>query len=443
MKVIIVGAGEVGRVSAETISKIHDVLVIERDESISRALKGRLNVSTLKGDGTNPKTLAYAIENHKADIIISAINNDASNLFVCIMAKRLKPEIKTVASITDPDYRIETEGIDYIISPELVTAEKMYMLCTLENAIDYERIPGQSVSVAVFSVKPENDVVGKVVMHLNMPYGCTLFAIYRDEMMYTETETMEIHLGDHLFIFGTDDSIEKFNALMGVEYPARNFIILGGSIVGRNVARMLAADKRNVRIIDRNEALCKEIAKTLNGVAISCADFTDPEVQSNEGVFKADATVATSHSDDTNLLMSMTAQRHNSRKVITRYFTKEYEDIFKYTGIETIIGYYKVVSNEVTRCAISDETAIINSREDGDLFFIHNVDAESAVRDRYLGDLTVPDGVRLVAIRRGNNLIYPKLDTKFLQDDSIIVFSSNVHRSELNKLLGGSSVPEV
>ena len=127
MKVIIVGAGEVGRVSAETISKIHDVLVIERDESISRALKGRLNVSTLKGDGTNPKTLAYAIENHKADIIISAINSDASNLFVCIMAKRLKPEIKTVASITDPDYRIETEGIDYIISPELVTAEKMFL----------------------------------------------------------------------------------------------------------------------------------------------------------------------------------------------------------------------------------------------------------------------------------------------------------------------------
>ena len=79
----------------------------------------------------------------------------------------------------------------------------------------------------------------------------------------------------------------------------------------------------------------------------------------------------------------------------------------------------------------------------GDLFFIHNVDAESAVRDRYLGDLTVPDGVRLVAIRRGNNLIYPKLDTKILQDDSIIVFSSNVRRSELNKLLGSSSVPEV
>ena len=61
MKVIIVGAGEVGRVSAETIANIHDVLVIERDETVLNILKSRLNVSTLKADGTNPKTIQYAI----------------------------------------------------------------------------------------------------------------------------------------------------------------------------------------------------------------------------------------------------------------------------------------------------------------------------------------------------------------------------------------------
>ena len=71
MKVIIVGAGEVGRVSAETISNVHDVLVIERDETVLNVLKSRLNVSTLKADGTNPKTIQYAIENHDADMIIA------------------------------------------------------------------------------------------------------------------------------------------------------------------------------------------------------------------------------------------------------------------------------------------------------------------------------------------------------------------------------------
>ncbi len=448
MKVIIIGAGEVGRVSAETISKIHDVLVIERDEGVSNALKSRLNVSTLKGDGTNPKTLAYAIENHRADMIISTLNNDASNLFVCMIAKRVKPGIRTVASITDPDYRIETsadgfDGVDTIISPELITAEKMYKLCIMENAIDYESIPDLGVSVATFSVGPEHEIVGKVTMHLSIPEGCTVFAIYRDETLFTETDTMEIHTGDHIFVFGTDSAISQFNALMGVEYPARNFVILGGSIVGRNLARMLAADKKTVKIVDRDEALCREMSKSLTGVSIACADFTDPDVQVNENIFRADATLTTSHADDTNLLMSMTAQRHNARKVITRYFTKEYEDIFRYTGIETIIGYYRIVSNEITKCTISDEMALMRAREEGEVFFIHNVNEKSSLRDRYIGDLKVPDGVRLVAVKRGDSMVYPRLDTKLVDGDQVIVFTAQVKRSDLGRLLGRSSVPEV
>ena len=139
MKVIIVGAGEVGRVSAETISNIHDVLVIERDELVLSVLKSRLNVSTLKADGTNPKTLKYAIENHEADMIIATLGSDSENLFLCLMAKRVKPSIITVSSVNNPDYMIDTssqgvEGVDTIISPELITAQKMYKLCVLEKS---------------------------------------------------------------------------------------------------------------------------------------------------------------------------------------------------------------------------------------------------------------------------------------------------------------------
>ena len=79
MKVIIVGAGEVGRASAETISNIHDVLVVEKDENVLNVLKSRLNVSTLKADGTNPKTIKYAIENHEADMIIATLGTDSAN----------------------------------------------------------------------------------------------------------------------------------------------------------------------------------------------------------------------------------------------------------------------------------------------------------------------------------------------------------------------------
>ncbi len=448
MKVIIVGAGEIGRVSAETISRIHDVLVIEKDEGVSNVLKSRLNVSTLKGDGTNPKTLAYAIENHQADMILSTLNSDSNNLFVCLLAKRIKPDIRTVASITNPDFRIKTSsegvpGVDTIISPELVSAEKMYRLCILENAIDYESVQGLGVSVATFSVKMEHEIVGKVMMHLDIPDGCTVFAIYRDNILHTDTDTLELHAGDHICVFGTDTALEEFNRLMGVEYPAKKFVILGGTIVGRNVARMLAADKKIVKIVDKDEAVCRDMAKNLTGVAISCADFTDPEVQINENIFTCDALMTTSHADDTNLLMSMTAQRHNAQKVITRYFTKEYEDIFEYTGIETIMGYYRIVSNEITKCIISDETALMKPRRQDSMFFICDVDSSSPLKDVYLGDLNIPDGISFIALKRKESLIYPRLDTKISEGDSIIIFTSIYCIQDLSRIIGKSSVPEV
>ena len=448
MKVIIVGAGEVGRVSAETISNIHDVLVVEKDETVLNILKSRLNVSTLKADGTNPKTIKYAIENHDADMIIATLGIDSANLFVCLMAKRFKPDIITVSSVNDPDFKIRTSsegapGVDTIISPELITAEKMYKLCVLENAVDYENMSQMGVAVAMFAVEPQHEVVGKVVMHLHIPPGCTVFAIYRDDAVHTEVETMEIHPGDKICVFGTEKAISDFNLLMGVEYPARNFAILGGSIVGRNLGRMLAADKLNVKIIDKDESKCRDMARTLTGVAIACADFIDPDVQNNENIFHTDALISTSHADDTNLLMCMNAMRHNSRKIITRYFTQEYEDIFQYTGIDTIIGYYRIITNEITKSTISDEMAMMTARNPNEFYFVHVVDKQSKLMDRYYGDLNIPDGVRIVAVKRGTDIIYPRLDSRFLDGDSVIVFTSYSHRKDLIRVFGKSSVPEV
>ncbi len=448
MKVIIVGAGEIGSVSAETVSKIHDVLVIDRDENVSNALKNRLNISTLKGDGTNPKVLEYAISAHSADMIISTLRDDSANLFVCMMAKRIKPAIRTVSSITDPDYRIATTsegapGVDTIISPELLAAEKMFRLCVLENAIDYESVPDYGISVAMFGVDAGHDIVGKICMMLSLPEGCAIFALYRDGALYTYPEAMEIHAGDHLYVFGTEASLKQFNDLMGVAVQARSFVVLGGSIVGRNVTKMLVADKRNVKVIDHDEYVCRDMARSIPGASVICSDFIDPGVQAGEDVFWTDAIVATSHNDQTNLLMCMTAQKHGTRKVIARYFTKEYEDVFDYTGIETIIGYYSIVSNEISRCINGKSPMIMKSRSKNELFFSCRIGGESPLAGRFLGDVHLPDGSRIIAVRRGDGFVKLSLRTRLEQGDQAIVFSSFDCLYELPRLLGKGSMPEV
>mgnify|MGYP002624238159 CR=1 FL=1 len=449
MKVIIIGAGGVGYVAAETISDMHDVLVIENDADIADTVKNRLNVSVLHEDGTNPKTIKYAIDTHDADVIISTLGRDDSNLFVCLMAKRFKPEIITVASITNPDYVIDTTddgvpGVDVIISPELITAEKMYKLCVLENAVEYEVIPHFNVSMAIFQVSSESPLISKVVMNTFSMKDATVFAIYRNEELYFQVDTMEIHSGDRICIMGTDEALAKYNTDLGVEEVARDFVILGGTIVGRHLANLLSKDekKRYVRIIERNQDRCRELSRLLTGVVIINGDFTEPELQTSENIFRSDCLVSVTNQDDTNLLMCMSGQKYNTSKIVSRYLKKEYMDIFIFTGLDTIIGFDRIVSNEIAKCVMSEAKVILRMRNHDEQFFIHDVSPASKLFNTYYGDLILPNGLRILAIHRGDDTIYPSMDTQFQDGDRVIVFTNFTKDKDLAKVFGRTIVSE-
>ena len=449
MKVIIVGAGGVGYVAAATISDTHDVLVIENDADVADLVKNRLNVSVLHEDGTNPKSLKFAIDSHRPDVIISTLKRDDANLFICMIAKRIKPEIVTVASITNPDYVIDTSkdgiiGVDVIISPELITAEKMYKLCVLENAVDYEIMPTSGTSMAVFEVPSNSNMVGEVVLNTFSNTDSTVFAIYRNDELYFQVDTMEIHAGDKICLMGTEESIYKYNEDLGVEITARDIVILGGTIVGRHLANLLSADdkKRYVRLIEKKQDLCKELSKMLSGVVVINGDFTEPEIQSSENIFRSDCLVSVTNQDDTNLLMCMSAQKYNTSKIVSRYLKKEYMDIFMFTGLDTIVGFDRIISNEIAKCVMSDAKVILRMRNPDEQFFIHDVNDRSKLLDKYYGDLIMPNGLRVLAIQRKDSIVYPLMDTKFENGDRVMVFTNFTKDKDLAKVFGRNFVTE-
>ncbi|MBO6084368.1 MAG: NAD-binding protein, partial [Candidatus Methanomethylophilaceae archaeon] len=127
MNIIIVGAGKVGATVAEVLSNKNDVMVIEEDTAVAEKIKSLYNVAIFNESGTNPKVLEEAIVRHQAEIIISTVPGDADNLFICMMAKRIKPEIKTISRIRDPDYMVNDSYsiVDQIFSPELLSANTL------------------------------------------------------------------------------------------------------------------------------------------------------------------------------------------------------------------------------------------------------------------------------------------------------------------------------
>ncbi|MCL1979188.1 MAG: NAD-binding protein [Methanomassiliicoccaceae archaeon] len=443
MKVIVIGAGIVGFTSAEALSRVHEVLIVEKDLEKAENAKALLNASVLHEDGSNPKVIEAAINRIDADVIVSAIPDDGSNLFICFMAKRIKPSIRTVACLRNPDFTIKTskegvEGVDLLISPELLTAEKIEMLAILENAITYDHISSMNIDLATFRIDDGHNLVGKVVLDIELPPECNIIAINRGNDVILRNETSEIRAGDRIRVLGSPESIIAFNRLIGVEKEAKEFVILGASVVGVETAKRLARSnkKRMIKIIEMDETMSRNAAREIDDVAVVNGNFLDISLLKSESVQRADVIIAVSSKDERNLLACIAGLRFGTRKIISRYSNKEYEKIFRYTGVESIIGYHNVIYNEITKHLIFDEDAIVAIEGDQEFFFSVTVEKRSDLLKGRLGDINLPEGVRIAAVKREETMIYPRMDTVFMEGDKLLLFTHMVDPVKFSKLFG-------
>ena len=443
MNIIIIGAGNVGFTSAETLSTVHNVMIIEKDSVKADAIKSMLNVSVLHEDGTNPRVLEIAIKKHEADLVVSTLAEDGLNLFVCITCKGFRPSLRTVATIKNPDYVIKTTGegvpgVDMIISPEIISSNKIFKLATLENAIDYEVITSLDLAIATFKVTDDQKIIGQITLNLDIPVECNIVCIYRNDDIILDVETAEIRSGDRITVIGNENSIEAFNDMIGVKEEALEFVIMGAGVVGMNVARALIEmeKKAYVKIIEEDKDLCREASRNLTDAIIVNSDTMDPHILKTENVGRADVLISVTDADEKNLLACMASLKFGTRKVISRYLTRQYKDIFSFTGIETIIGYHLIIANEITKGLISEEDSILKMRRDKEYFFSMKIDVRTPIFKKLYGDLIIPNGIRFAAVVRDGKTIYPKYDTDFRENDRVLVYTYMAKSGAVKKLLG-------
>lgn len=443
MNIIIIGAGNVGFTSAETLSTVHNVMIIEKDNVKADAIKNMLNVSVLHEDGTNPKVLELAIKKHDASLIVSTLPSDGLNLFVCITSKGFRPSMRTVATIRNPDFMIKTtgegnEGVDMIISPESISSDKIFKLATLENAVDYEIIKSLDIVIATFKITDNQNIVGKITLNLDIPKECNIVSIYRDDDIILDVETVEIRSEDRITVIGNERSIEAFNAMIGIKEEALEFVIMGAGIVGMNIAKALSGmDKKvYVKIIEEDKDLCREASRELTDAIIVNSDIIDPYILRTENVGRADVLISVTDADEKNLLACMASMKFGTKKVISRYLTRQYKDIFSFTGIETIVGYHLIIANEITKGLISEEDSILKMKHDKEYFFSVKIDVRTPLFEKLYGDLLIPDGVRFAAVIRDGKTMYPKYDTDFREGDIVLVYTYMAKSRAVKKLLG-------
>ncbi len=449
MKIIILGAGQVGTSVAENlVSEANDITVVDTDPARLRELADRFDLRTLHGHGAHPDVLARAGA-EDADMIVAVTNSDETNMVACQVAYTLFHTPRKIArvraqSFLDQDRLFGGDAlpIDVRISPEQQVTD--YILRLIENpgtlqVLDFAGGRVRLVAVRAYYGGP---LVGHELRELyeHMPHvDARVAAIYRqDRAMQPDGDTV-IEADDEVFFVAAPKHIRSvMGELRRLEKPYKRLIFAGGGNIGTRLARALEKDFR-VKIIERDLDRCKLIAEQLERTIVLHGDAADEELLLEENIEDTDVFCAVTNADEANILSAMLAKRLGARKVMALINRAAYVDLVQSGRIDVAISPQQATIGSLLKHVRRGDVVVVHSLRRGAAEAIeaiaHGDDSSSKVVGRAIEDIRLPKGCNIGAVVRGDEVLMAHHDTMIQSDDHVILFLQDRSKvSDVEKL---------
>jgi trk system potassium uptake protein TrkA len=445
MKVVVVGAGEVGSNIAGALAHAHEVVVIDTDPERVEAITYQLDVLAIEGDGTSLATLEEA-GIADADMLIASTDSDEANIVACATAKTVSDAF-TVARVRKTEYLRTWQGaesafnVDFMVCTDLLAAETIVRLAGLPGAQDVGSFAGGRVRMAEFEVTEESTLANETVESADRFDSLTFAAIFRNGHVEIPRGDTRIEPGDKVVVIGSPDSCKLVATEMATTdglQSADDVYVVGGTEIGYHTTRLLEAEGVTPRLVERNPERARELAEELAGTVVLENDATDGEFLERENIGDADLVVAALSADDTNLLVSLLAKRLGAKRTVAVVEDGSLVDVFETVGVDVAVNPRKVTAEEITRFTREEHTQNVSIIESDRAEVLEiEVEEESILTDRTIADATtdLPRGVVIGAITRGDDLITPRGDTVVRTGDHVIVFLETNLLDEVTPLL--------
>ncbi|WP_074792068.1 Trk system potassium transporter TrkA [Haloferax larsenii] len=432
MRVIIIGAGQVGSSIAADLDHTHEVVVIDCDSERVDELNYSLDVLAINGDGTSVETLEEAgIES--ADMVIASTDNDETNIVACATAKAIS-EAFTIARVKNTEYlrtwqRSEKAfGVDFMVCTNLLAAESIVRVVGLPAARDVDPFAGGQVQMAEFEIDDDSPVANQTVREADRFDSLTFAAILRNGEVTIPRGDTVISPGDRVVVIGSPKSVQQFAATIAPEESpgtAEEVVVVGGSEIGYHVARLLEERGFKPRLVEHDADRARELAELLPGTIVMESDATDVDFLEREHVGDADLVVAALDSDEKNLLVSLLAGRLGVERTVAVIDTTPYVELFEAVGVDIGVSPREVVAEEITRFTReggAENVALIET-DKAEVLEIE-VDADSILAGTPIREsiADLPEGVVIGAITRRREFITPRGDTVIEPGDHVVVF---------------------
>jgi trk system potassium uptake protein TrkA len=444
LKIVIVGAGEVGFHLAKILSQEHhDIVVIDNDEERVERVNENLDVMAVEGSGVSPKLLFDAgAEN--ADLLVAVSPSDEVNILACQIANKLGTK-RTIARVSSPEFNSKDAiikpdqlGINLMIYPEGVTADEIFRLVKRSTATDVLEFGEGRIQIIGLRLDANSPIINKKMKEVGLELNELVFrvvAISRGQRTIIPTGDDVFKKNDQVFVVCKTEYVQDMLRYAGQEEEAvKNIMILGGGRIGTQVAEMLE-DEVNVKIVESNEERATELAERLKRSLVIHGEGSDIDLLAKEGIMDMDIFIAVSDDEEENIITCLMAKHLQVPKTIALV------DNTDYVTLAGTIGLDVAVNKKLSAAQI-----ILKFIRQGDILSIatlHGVDAEviefiakknSDITKKTLKDVNFPAGAIVGCVIRGDSVFIPVGSSKINPNDRVVVFTLPKSIPEVEKI---------
>lgn len=456
MKIIIIGAGQVGGTLAENlVGEQNDITLIDIDQEKLRELQDKMDLQVVSGHGSHPDVLTKAGA-EDADMVIAVTSDDATNMIACQICYSLFHTTRKIARIRseqilnfkDDLFHNKHIPVDHIIAPEQLVTRDIVHLIDYPGALQVLEFADGKVSLVAVKAYYGGLLVGHALSTLreHIPNVDTrVAAIYRNGKPIRPLGTTVIEADDEVFFIAATIHIRAvMNELQKLESAYKRIMIVGGGNIGAGLASILETDHQ-VKLIERNPERAAQLASELDNTLVFTGDSSDQELLTEENVDQFDVFIAVTNDDEANIMSSLLAKHLGVRKTMVLIQRSAYVDILHNSAIDIAISpQHATISallTHVRKGSIDNVYSLRGGAAEAIEIVAKGDESASKVVGRQIKSIKLPPGTTIGAIVRGEEVLIAHSNTVIREEDHVIIFLVNKkYITDVEKLFQVSAI---
>ena len=464
MKIIVLGAGQVGATIVEALHDDHDVTVVDVDAGRLETLSSRFDVRTVTGNGATRRVLQDA-GIAEADLMIACTSRDEINLVAATLVKKLS-DTQTIVRTSNPEYMEAWQerqiDVDFMVSSELETAHAVSRTIGVPAAKQTDVFADGQVQIVEFDVPRDggdepagvpltraaeraaarppaagfDGVVGLPLREATVPADSKVASIIRGDRVIVPRGDESILPGDRIIVIGSPDAARTWSRIMARgERLVDDVVIFGAGATGLAIAKVLVEQRIRVRLVEPRAERAEEVAEELPEARVYRATGVDPDFIERERIGQARAAVFAMREDAKNLYAATLAKVHGIGFTIGIVHEPISIPIFERAGIDVAVNPRSVTAEEIVRFAHDPRIRQLAMLE-GDRFEILDITVRetSKLVRRPFKELPMT-GSLIGAIVRDGRAIFPHGNDRLEPGDRAIIFTESSRVPEVEKAL--------